>query len=244
MDVGGNTGEGRISTLQRLTIACAAVVFLAACQTTALKSVKDFSRPEAGTRVLLMTPDVQLAELLAAGLMKPRADWTADAKRHINLELDRFLGERAFKLVRYAEPAAVEKLQMHDRLINLHGAVGNAVIVHNSIPALKLPTKQDKFDWTLGPNASRLREDFNADLALFVYVRDSYASAGRAAMIFAGLLFGVAIPAGQQQGFASLVDLRTGDIVWFNRVFGTTGDLRKPESAGVVVEGLLNEIPL
>jgi hypothetical protein len=34
------------------------------------------------------------------------------------------------------------------------------------------------------------------------------------------------IMGGVQSGFASLVDLRTGDIVWFNQLGRATGDLR------------------
>jgi len=217
---------------------------LASCQTTALNTTGKFVKPDAGTQVLLMSPDVMLTELQAAGMQEPKAEWTNAARGYINAEIEAFLKQRDLKLVHYVEPADPADMEVHNRLINLHGAVGNALLTHTSIPALALPTKQETFDWSLGPNVARLREDSGSDLALFIHVRASYASGGRAALVMAGLLLGVPVQAGRQVGFASLVDLRTGDIVWFSKVLGTQGDLRQADSAKPVVESLLTDIPL
>ena len=51
------------------------------------------------------------------------------------------------------------------------------------------------------------------------------------------------MPGGQQMGFASLVDLDTGDIVWFNRLQRGVGDLRTFDNARSSVEVLLTEFP-
>ena len=47
-----------------------------------------------------------------------------------------------------------------------------------------------------------------------------------------------------QQGFATLVDLQTGDIIWFNRLVSISGNLRSPEPAREVATKLLTELPL
>ncbi len=52
------------------------------------------------------------------------------------------------------------------------------------------------------------------------------------------------MPGGQQVGFASLVDLETGDIVWFNRLVSGVGDLRTAEPARAAVDDLLADFPL
>ncbi len=109
---------------------------------------------------------------------------------------------------------------------------------------MALPTKKDKFDWSLGKGVTVLRDSFGADYALFVYFRDSFVSSGRVAVIFIGALFGVGIPGGRQVGFASLVDLQSGDVVWFNRLLKGTGDLRKPDLARSASEDLLSKLPL
>ena len=46
-----------------------------------------------------------------------------------------------------------------------------------------------------------------------------------------------------QQGFASLVDLRNGDIVWFNKLFSQTGEIREAEPAKDTVKELLTGCP-
>ncbi|MDP3172252.1 MAG: hypothetical protein Q8M91_18130, partial [Polaromonas sp.] len=56
-------------------------------------------------------------------------------------------------------------------------------------------------------------------------------------------VLGVGIPGGAQVGYASLVDLQTGRIVWFNDLRRAHGDLREPESAQETVETLLKGFP-
>ncbi len=89
-----------------------------------------------------------------------------------------------------------------------------------------------------------LRDEFGADYALFVFMRDSYASAGRVAVIAVAALLGVGMQGGVQLGFASLVDLRTGEVMWFNRLVSGVGDLRTPEPARQAIESLLTDVPL
>ena len=43
-----------------------------------------------------------------------------------------------------------------------------------------------------------------------------------------------------QVAFASLVDLKTGQIVWFNTLAATSGDIRTPEGAQKMVNSLLD----
>ena len=57
-------------------------------------------------------------------------------------------------------------------------------------------------------------------------------------------VFGVGVPGGQQVCFASLVDLNTGNILWFNTLASGFGDLREPDSAEEATEALFDEIPL
>ena len=126
-------------------------------------------------------------------------------------------------------------------------AVGSEILSnkYSNNALLTLPTKKDKFDWTLGPEVQQLREVYAADYALFVYFRDSFASEGRMAMmVVMGALFGVVPAGGLQVGYASLVDLDTGDILWFN-VVGSRGnlDLRKPEDCAELITKLMENFP-
>ena len=112
-----------------------------------------------------------------------------------------------------------------------------------------LRNKHGKFDWSLGPGAQDLREATGADYGLFTYIRDTYASGGRQAMRVAGLLLlGGDIGGGMQIGVASLVDLRTGQVVWHNLLIDQTGDLRNlqgaRETAGDLLKGVRGTQPV
>jgi hypothetical protein len=237
------TPAGRIV---RLAAALGLVVFTAACTQTKT-FVSDTEIPEiSGTaRVLLMPSDVEVSELTAAGLSEPSAAWTASAKTNVETALKSIMAARNAQLVPYRGAAGDDTIDdSHLQAFKLHEAVGAAILWHKYVPALALPTKKDKFDWSMGEAATVLRRSFDADYALFIYFRDSFSSGGRTALIILGALVGAAVPGGQQTGFASLVDLRSGDVIWFNHLFKETGDLREPDSAHDGTESLLKNLPL
>jgi hypothetical protein len=192
-----------------------------------------------------MQPDVQLSLLTAGGLEEPRADWTEAAERNIAEALANVLAEKHDELLFYQPPVDdPEAIDDYTQLVKLHEAVGETILIHKYLPGYQLPTKVGRFDWTLGDHVKALREQHGADYALFLYIRDSYTSAGRAAIIGAAALFGVSVQGGVQLGFASLIDLRNGQVVWFNRLLRGVGDLRTREPAVDAVNALLAGIPL
>ena len=81
-------------------------------------------------------------------------------------------------------------------------------------------------------------------ITLLSWIRDSYASAERVAATIILAVVGIGIhPGGVQVGYASLVDLNTGRIVWFNQLARSTGDLREPEKAAETLDVLLARFP-
>lgn len=222
------------------------VVLLAACASTSprlVEGVKADSRLGEGRRILVMPLDVELAELLASGLAEPRAAWTAQATRHLESAFAAELARRGAVAVPYdpalldaASAARVRQLEL------LHEVVASSLLSNELGPA-RLPTKPD-YDWTLGPGVQVLAEHHQADYAMFTLVRDSYASGGRKALMAIGLIAGVGVSLGQQVGFVSLVDLRTGQLVWSNFLVSGSGDLREAEPAAKVAAKLLEQLPL
>jgi hypothetical protein len=202
-----------------------------------------WQRPPGPPTILLMTPDIELSEMSAGGMLEPKAEWTAQARSHFVTALRDELAPKNARLVPYESPGG-EAEQADVRLVKLHDAVGATILVHKLVPQQALPTKDGRFDWTLGDGVKVLRERTGADYALFAVVRDSYTSAGRVAVIVVAAVFRVALPGGQQTGFVSLVDLRSGDVVWFNRIIDPTGDLRTLEPARKAVKALLDGFPL
>ena len=193
-----------------------------------------------GKRVVLATPDIELSELTAGGANAPRADWTKTAIELTGNDIAAALGARGIAVARADTGANPRESQ----IVKLNSAVGQAILLHLYYSPIKLPQKGDALDWTLGPGASLLRDKYHGDYALFVHLRDSYSSTGRQALIGVAALLLVPVPGGFQSGFASLVDLRSGKIVWFNRLLSVNGDLRSPEDAHDTVGELLKGLPL
>ena len=222
-------------------LALAALCFvLAGCASTLNKVAAEAPinwSAEKGKKVLLIDPDVELSELTAGGLTEPRADWTATGKGFIKSDIGTTLTQKGIDTVAVDGISDPHEVQ----LVKLHGAVGIAMLQNAMI---NLPTKGKNLEWTRGPGVTALRDHYSGDYALFVYVRDSYSSAGRAAIMILGAMAGIGIQGGQQVGFASLVDLRSGKIVWFNRLISGTGSLKEDKPAAETVKNLLAGLPL
>ena len=241
----GKTMASRCARPLRLALAAAALA-ASACTNTQVFHHDRHETPAGGdARILLMPPDVELSELTIAGLPEPRADWTGAALGHLDVALREHLERLGEEIVPYAPTDRAELQRSHTQLLKLHEVVGSSILEHQlGPPALRLPTLGKRFDWTLGEEARALSAESGAQYALFVFVRDSYTSAGRAVMMFtAAAVAGVALPGGRQIGFASLVDLASGDLVWFNFLTSETGDLRDLDSARDTVRALLEELP-
>lgn len=204
-----------------------------------------FTQRPVASKMVVVPVDMELFALSAGGVLEPRADWTNAAHKHFRAAL------MARKDV--IEPGTLElketDLDELGQLNALHGTVAEAVFRHHMIKMPALPTKNGVLDWTLGDAVAPLRERTGADYALFFWIRDSYATAERkaamVAMTIVGAAFGMAIiPAGGQQiGYASLVDLKTGRVVWFNNLARASGDLREAVPATESVELLLKTFP-
>jgi len=237
------TRMGRVRRAFSVLVVCA--VAAGCAQTKSFQTSRDFAPPQGGSRVLLMPPDIEISELTTAGLEEPNAAWTLAARSSLGVAMADVAAAHDMTLVPYRprEPEAAYDAA-HLQTVMLHEAVGGAVLLHKYVEKLSLPTKKDIFDWSLGEGAAPLRSDYDADYALFTYFRESFASSGRVALIVVGAIFGVGVPGGRQVAFASLVDLRTGDIVWFNTLVTGGGDLRTVAGAGTALQSLLGELPL
>lgn len=235
--------RSRHRTLWLLFVLASALAAGCAQTVTTARSEK-WQRAPATARVVLMAPDIELSELSAGGVLEPKAEWTQRALGHVLEALGAEIAARNARLAPY-RAAVNDPAREHrdNQLIKLHDQVGRAILIHH-YGFLKLPGKEGKFDWTLGAGAGSLGEDQEADYALFVFLRDSYASAGRKAAMVGLAILGVGIHGGAQWGFASLVDLKSGDLVWFNRLVDPQGDLREPTPAREAVKKLLADLPL
>ncbi|MGE0746628.1 MAG: hypothetical protein AB7K86_15335 [Rhodospirillales bacterium] len=233
-------------TRGRLCFIVAIALALAACRSQPHFTTDALPRHDGGLSLLLMPIDLELMEVAPGGLIEPKADWTQTAATNMTDVVRALVSERQGELVFYNPPADdPARAHLHDQLIKLHETVADSILAHQYEAHYKLPGKSDRLDWSLGPSVALLRHEFGADYALFIYFRDSYKSLGRtAAMMTVPISFlGVGLASGAQVGVASLVDLRNGDVVWFNRMVRTVGELRTPDGTRETMATLLESLP-
>lgn len=199
-----------------------------------------FGGPALADKVLMMPVDVELFSLSAGGVAEPKADWTAAAQEHMKKAITAKKTQLRLSTIEGSEALADDFAEQ----VGLHAAVARSIALHHSGGDMwALPTKAGQLQWSFGDAMQPLAAKTGARYGLFVWVRDSYASAERKAMMVGLALLGVGIVGGVQVGYASLVDLQTGQVVWFNRLARVSGDLREAASATESIEALLAGFP-
>jgi hypothetical protein len=200
-----------------------------------------FSALTGNATVCVVAPDVELFSISGGGVSEPKADWTESAQKHLRSALTkRMQGQKlSTRLLTEDESEAFSEIG------NLHAAVARSIDMHHMRASmLALPTKNGQLDWSLGDAVKPMHEKLGADYALFMWIRDYYASSERKAAMIALALFGVGIQGGIQTGYASLVDLRTGQVMWFNSLFRASGDLREEAPTDETIGALLKDFPV
>ena len=239
-----------------IALALGLSVSAAGCVQTRQYADAYFKPPQGDYELLVMRPDVTVNSLTTGGMAEPRADWTEQARTNIIAALkaqQSETGGEVLVLERRNELPGVPAETIAD-LERLHAAVGNSIALHKYL-RVELPTKRGRgLDYTLGSDAVELGRKTGYDYALFLHAEDNIASTGRTALQVlgvAGCFIGFCAPSGgaNQSAYASLVDLKTGEVVWFNvlqtgsQLPGVTfGDIRTPEGAAQMVERLIGRM--
>lgn len=223
-----------------------------------------FTFPPDGTlNIVIFRPDVSVGSQQVTGLVVPRADWTDAARANIRESLiaraatlnaqvkfvDELEGEHAALLVEYR--GLFEKVA---------SAISTHLIEGDSLPTKRKPNPKprtpsarskwiDVLDWSLGPGTARLKEVTGADYAMFVYSYDAYGDTGRKASQVVGaltctLMFCDIPDSGYHVGYAALVELSTGNIVWYNSDSEIGGDVRDAAGADKRVAQLMEGFPV
>lgn len=231
--------------LLRAAAVTALMVLLAACATQSQTGNQGVSFVPGQTKIALMPIDVNLYLLTAGGVLEPRADWTEQARVHVEAAIGKVQRERNLVLVPFdQEKLSADERQHMTQVIKLHQVVGGEILVQSRVPALRPPSKEGKFDWSIGPHAQIVKRETGAQYGLFVFMQDSYSSGGRVVLNLAlAVLFGSSAGGGTQIGYASLVELETGNIVWYGSLARGTGDLRTAEPAQDAIDSLFSGLP-
>jgi hypothetical protein len=237
--------------------AALALTLFGGCVQTKQYAELQFTPPQGDYKLLVLRPDVTVGSLTTGGMVETRADWTEQARTAIVAALRAQQAARGGKvtiLEHRNELPGVTADELAD-VERLNSAVDESIVAHKYLGDY-LPTKRgDQLDWTLGEDAVRLGQKTGYDYVLFLHGEDQVASGGRVALGILGLagcVVGFCAPnvgGAAQLDYASLVDLRTGQVVWFNVVLAQSqvpgikfGDLRTQQGADQMVERLLGRM--
>lgn len=222
---------------------------VSAQEKSAIRHDFDVSQLNGQSRILVFRPKIKVGEQSTGGMFEPRADWTELARENVNRALEAH--QRTYGSALVPAPEAIgNDARLVDEYLSLFGAVADSIITYQFFVGDRLETKKSDnranlFDWSLGPGVSSLPGAKDAEYGLFVYTEDHYGSTGRKALqIFAALTVGAGVTSGRHSGFAALVDLKTGNILWINADFAMGGDVREPDGAEKRVAQLFEDFPL
>ena len=201
-----------------------------------------FQLPAGEVRILVFRPSVSVGAQTTGGLNEPSVEWTEAAKTHLVAALRQQQAARGTSLVMVPELEGPQNQLVADYTA-LFRTVAEAAFQHKMFPGNRLPTKKKEFDWTLGDEAAQLKA-LGGDYGLFFFTHDSYGSTGRKVAQILGAVMGFGLmPSGVHVGYAGLVDLTTGDLVWLNADLQMGGDVRTPDGAQKRVAQLLEGFP-
>ena len=237
--------------MKKMMLVAAAAAMLGvpatAQERTAVK--QDFDLPaNSGKTILVFRPAVSVGAQSTGGMFEPNADWTDKARKNIDVALAERQGGLGNKVVTAPESYGDDARRVEEYSA-LFAAVSQAVIqyqffVGNRLPTKKRDNKAGVFDWSLGKGVRDLPGAKDADYALFIYNKDAYGSTGRKLLqIMAAMGPGIGVKSGEHAGYAGLVDLKTGDLLWLNADAAMGGDVREPDGAQKRVGQLLEEFP-
>ncbi|HVF83531.1 MAG TPA: hypothetical protein VM913_05110 [Sphingomicrobium sp.] len=240
-----------------LLAAVAAFLTTAGCVQTRQFADLQFAPPQGDYKLLVLRPDVEVSSITTGGLPEPRADWTEQARANVINALRVQQAGRGGKTLIMDRRDSLPGMSAEQvaEIERLNAAVSQSVALHKYL-GYNLPTKRRRgLEYTLGQEAIEFGRKTGYDYALFMHAEDSFASGGRVALQvlgIAGCFIGFCAPnigGAGQFAYASLVDLRTGEVVWFNvlqagsQIAGIKmGDIRSPEGSAQLVERLLGRM--
>lgn len=195
-------------------------------------------------RIVLMRPAIRVGAQSTGGMFEPNADWTSQARDNLGQALRACQAKLGNEVVSYDEGISGEG-PLAAQYANLFGTVADSVIEYQFFKGNRLPTKvrRDAFDWSMGSGLTQLQSLKGADYGLFINTYDAYGSTGRKVLQVVAMFGGIAVKSGEHIGYAGLVDLKTGELVWLNADRQMGGDVRTTEGAAKRVRQLLEGFP-
>lgn len=195
-------------------------------------------------KILLLPPQMFVAELSAGGVIQKQDDWTRAASENLLAATETYFREQGsrFETVRMPllEGEDADRVESH---IGLYDRVAYAIYIYGRGLDNGWQHKKAEWDYTLGGGLAFLREKTGADAALIFTGTDIISTGGRKAAFAVGLMLGIAIPVGQSFISVGLADLKTGEIRWMSYDQSMTLDSRDPTAVQELVKDFFASYP-
>ncbi|MBY8824983.1 hypothetical protein [Sphingomonas colocasiae] len=204
--------------------------------------------PKSGKKILVFRPSVSVGSQSTGGMFEPNAEWTEQAKANIQAALEKLQGQLGNEVIAAPEAYGDDTRNVQEHMA-LFAAISRSIIeyqffVGNRLPTKKRDNKDAVFDWSLGKGVADLPGAKDADYGIFIYNKDAYGSTGRKVLQVLALIGpGISVKSGEHQGYAGLVDLKTGDLLWLNADAAMGGDVRESLGSEKRVSQLLEQFP-
>ena len=231
----------------------AAAAVLAGCAVTPNASVHESiagkTEQHMPRKMLLLPADIRVHEISAGGVVEKVDDWTISASNHAMKSVREIAGSKSLFEPKEVPALADAEKQVLEQHVALYELVAASADLSKSGPFAPWRERAKNFDYTLGPGLRELAERSDIDAAVIVIGSDYISSGGRKATmalgILAAALTGVAvIPVGGTAYVSvGVVDLRSGNLLWFATNRGQTDDLRQEQQVRAVLDKLFTGYP-
>lgn len=188
--------------------------------------------------ITLAPPDIVVSELSVGGIQEVRDEWGATVTTHMTSALT---ARGDIKPVTALSDESRAELDEVTALLRIIAASRLAALF--DAPQLQKSWNTNQLNFNVG-SIDRILESTGGEAVLLLFVRDSYATAGRKSLavlsVLAGAVTGVYIvpTMGSTQMCAALVE-RDGDVLWFNTLAAGFGDLREQAGAKTATDKLM-----
>jgi hypothetical protein len=227
------------------------VFTLYGCSTVTYRKSPKFDTYFDQTKTIgVVSPGIKMYKLTAGGVDEYVDEWSVQTKETILKLIKEKLHALARSEVVYMDEKNFNESQK-DLVKEQNGmffSVAASIIDHTYLPQSRFPHKLKNFDYTMGEEIGGLSSLVNADTLLFCSGRNYIWTSGRVALsIFSALVSGVSgvyvvIPAGPEWIVLSLVDAKTGEVIWFNYK-PMPGDMRNADVDKKIVDDLFKDFP-
>lgn len=194
-------------------------------------------------KTLVLEVDVTIKEVTVGGVEEEVPAWSKQGTNNVREALSKHFNQDKKNKIQLMETPKLTDSELENLKQNLalYRRVAYSIIdVTYSYKQQWWMHKVQKFDYTIGSGLKSLGERTGADSAIVIIGEDKASTAGRKVAAF----FLDSVSYGHSYLNAAFINLKTGDILWYNYVYQYKGaDMREAGDTQNLVNELFNEYP-